>query len=215
MTRKFPAKTPPAGVFNAPRGRALAAAVFVCLFWFSCGKESGGTEIPPEKETAVSGGAENRPAPAMSVQDALRLPEGGPARRMILEKGNFWTTGLPGFGDNALPALSGVYRTTSQGGTEHGFTVWLCRETLYYSGWDTRTGPGDFQILEKRPGDSLLAAAAFNETWTGIFSFPGSPPELSQNDIDRIISIYRSRFLYFLALAQDISDISLPAQADF
>jgi hypothetical protein len=149
----------------------------------------------------------------MSVEDAMRLPEGREGRRMVLEKGNAWTTGIPGFGENALPALSGVY-SIADGTADTLFTVWLCRETLYYDDWDIRAGiwPEDFRVLEKHAG--LLVAVPFNETWTGIFSF-SSDSNLSRNDVDRIIGIYRSRFLYFLALAHSNSDISLPAQADF
>jgi hypothetical protein len=152
----------------------------------------------------------------MSVEDAMRLPEGSMERRMILEKGNIWATGIPGFGENALTALSGTYSITAPDGTADTFTVWLCRETLYYDGWDIRAGiwSEDFRVLEKRDRNGLLIAAPFNETWTGIFNFPGGS-DLSQNDIDRIIGIYRSRFLYFLPLARSSSDISLPAQADF
>jgi hypothetical protein len=137
---------------------------------------------------------------------------------MILERGNVWTTGLPGFGENALPALSGTYSITTPDETADTalFTVWLCREALYYDDWDTRAGTWseDFRVLEKQSRDSLLVAASFNESWTGIFSFPGVL-DLSQNDIDRIIGIYRSRFLYFLTLTHSSSDISLPAQMDF
>jgi hypothetical protein len=137
---------------------------------------------------------------------------------MILEKGNAWTIGVPGFGENALPALSGVYRVVTPDETADAglFTVWLCREPLYYDDWDIRAGiwPEDFRVLEKYGRDGLLVAAPFSEIWTGIFSFPGDS-ELSPNDVDRIIGIYRSRFLYFLTLARSSSDISLPARADF
>jgi hypothetical protein len=191
--------------------------IVLCVFCLSCGRdgtESSITEdsVPSEDSTAL----ESRTVPAMSVEDAIRLPEGSQGRRIILERGNIWTTGLPGFGENALPALSGTYSIVTPGGTADTalFTVWLCRETLYYDNWDIRAPSEDFRVLEKQGGDSLLIAAPFNESWTGIFSFPGVS-DLSQNDIDRIIGIYRSRFLYFFTLAHSSSDISLPAQMDF
>jgi hypothetical protein len=133
---------------------------------------------------------------------------------MILEKGNVWTAGVPGFGENALPALSGAYSIAAPGETAEAFSVWLCRETLYYDGWDARAGSEDFRVVEKYGGDGLLVAVPFNETWTGVFSFSGDSG-LSQNDVDRITGIYRSRFLYFLAQTHSSSDISLPARADF
>ncbi|MDR2048632.1 MAG: hypothetical protein LBP69_04185 [Treponema sp.] len=200
-------------------GKRLSRVVLCALGFFcvSCGGKAGGPEVPVT-EAPPRDSAEIRTVPAMSVEDAIRLPEGSQGRRMILEKGNVWTTGLPGFGENALPALSGTYSIAAPGGTADMalFTVWLCRETLYYDDWDMRAGvwSEDFRVLEKQGRDSLLVAAPFNESWTGIFSFP-SDSDLSRNDIDRIIGIYRSRFLYFLTLARSSSDISLPAQADF
>ncbi|MDR2142785.1 MAG: hypothetical protein LBP29_00250 [Treponema sp.] len=197
---------------------ARLPGIVLCMFCLSCG--SNGAESTIKEDSAPSGGdstaLESSTVPAMSVEDAIRLPEGREGRRMILERGNAWTTGVPGFGENALPALSGVYSVEAAGGTADTFTVWLCRETLYYDDWDLRAGiwSEDFRVLEKQSGDGLLVAAPFNEIWTGIFSFPGLS-DLSQNDMDRIIGIYRSRFLYFLTLARSSSDISLPARMDF
>lgn len=189
-------------------------AIVLCAFCLACGGEKTAS-IPEDsallEENVVMEDLDIRTAPAMSVEDALRLPEGGQGRRMILEKGNVRTTGVPGFGENALSALSGTYSIT---GGDMLFTVWLCREPLYYSGWDARDRFEDFPAQERYDGSDLLVAAPFNETWTGIFSFPGDS-DLSQNDIDRIIGIYRSRFLYFLTMTNSVSDISLPAYADF
>jgi hypothetical protein len=196
---------------------AWLPGIVLCTLCLSCGRSGVESSVPedsapPGDSTAL----ESRTVPAMSVEDAMRLPEGSMERRMILEKGNVWTTGIPGFGENALPALSGTYSIAAPDGTADTFTVWLCRETLYYDDWDIRTGiwSEDFRVLEKHGGNGLLIAAPFNETWTSVFSFPGGSG-LSQNDIDRIIGIYRSRFLYFLPLAHSSSDISLPARADF
>jgi hypothetical protein len=194
---------------------ARLPGIALCALCLSCGR--GGAESPVTEDSAPpadSAALESRTVPAMSVEDALRLPEGREGRRMILEKGNAWTNGVPGFGENALPALSGAYRIVAPDGTADTFNVWLCRETLYYGDWDIRAGAEDFQVLEKSGGDGLLVALPFNEIWTGIFSFPGDSG-LSRNDVDRVTGIYRSRFLYFLALAHSGSDISLPARADF
>jgi hypothetical protein len=186
----------------------------VSLFCLSCSGNAGGAESSAVKGSAGNS-TESRAVSALPAEDAARLPEGSSGRRMILEKGNFWVTGIPGFGENALPALSGVYGIVPLDGTASaGFSVWLCRETLYYNDWVPRAGAEDFRALEKPGRNSLLVAVPLNETWTGIFSFPDAQ-DLSRNDIDRIIGIYRSRALYFLALANSSSDISLPAQADF
>jgi hypothetical protein len=195
---------------------AWLPGIVLCAFCLSCGKDAAEPPVTGDSASTDSTALESRAVPAMSVEDAMRLPEGREEGRMILEEGNAWTTGIPGFGENALPALSGTYSVTTPGGTGTLFAVWLCRETLYYDDWNIRTGiwSEDFRVMEKYGRAGLLVAAPFNEAWTGIFSFPADS-ELFQNDIDRIIGIYRSRFLYFLTLARSSSDISLPARMDF
>jgi hypothetical protein len=193
------------------------AFCIVSLFCLSCTGNAGGERSPAtENSVSATDGAAAESVPALSVADALRLPEGNSGRRMILESGNFWTTGIPGFGENALPALSGMYRIAPAASPDEMFTVWVCRETLYYDDWDIRAGASfeDFRVMEKYGRDGLLVAVPFNEIWTGVFGFPGDS-NFSQNDIDRIIGIYRSRFLYFFAMTYNGIDISLPAQADF
>jgi hypothetical protein len=201
--------------------KPLCAAIIAVLL--SC--KAGNPEpalVEENRETGTAGTALST-VPALSVADALRLPEGTAGRRMLLEEGNIWARGIPGFGENALSALRGSYRIEALAGEAEGgesFRVWLSREVLFYDNWQTRTSIATeaFPVLEKTisspEGDSLRIAGPFNGIWSAVFSFEAGS-RLSQNDIDRIVSIYRTRFLYFLGLSSKSSDISLPARADF
>jgi hypothetical protein len=198
----------------------LCAAIIAVLL--SCKAGNPAPALLEESREAGTAGTALSTVPALSVADALRLPEGTEGRTMRLEEGNIWARGIPGFGENALAALRGSYRIETLAGEAEGgesFQVWLSREVLFYDNWQTRTSIAteDFPVLEKTisspEGESLLIAAPFNGIWSAVFSFEAG--SLSQNDIDRIVSIYRTRFLYFLGLSGKSSDISLPARADF
>jgi hypothetical protein len=147
---------------------------------------SPGITSPP----AISG------APATAGQQAL------------LEKGNFRTAGIPGFGENALPAIAGEYRISGE--PEGRIRVWLSRELLYYDGWEARISAPAAGVLQKKTGEGLLIAEPLDDTWTAVFLLAG-PVNLSPEDIDRVITACRTRFLYFEDLSNRSSDISLPA----
>jgi hypothetical protein len=131
-------------------------------------------------------------------------------RQALLEQGNMYTAGIPGFGENALPAVAGEYLI---GGEAEGyFRVWLCRELLYFDGWEAGPGETQFRVVQKESPEGILAAAAFNDVWTGVFLFN---QQLSQDDMERIINVFGNRFLYFVNLTSRLSDISLPASVNF
>jgi hypothetical protein len=162
--------------------------VFVVQF-SSCGKEAPAmVEVVPAETVAV---------PA--------------ERKAVLESGNNWTRGIPGFGENALSALAGEYRVEAWDGAAH-FSVWLTREVLYYSGWQASPLSAENVAMREKDEDGNLVAAVFNGVWTAVFRFSGD--DLSADDRGRIVLQFRARFLYFLTLAFRDSDISLPATVE-
>jgi hypothetical protein len=195
---------------NAAKALFLILALFGAVCCVRTGRNlPAAGEQAGETEAGGESGAQSE-LPALSVAEAVRLPEGSGGLSMVLTEGNYRVAGVPGFGENALAAIAGRYRVSPAAGCE--IAVWLTREVLYYEGWQVRTTASteEFPVMENGP----LIAARFNEAWTAVFDFSGAG-ELSQNDIDRVIGIYRTRFMYFLTLASRDSDISLPASMDF
>jgi hypothetical protein len=172
-----------------------------------------GVYVPEDEAPAESSGGS---PPSIPVSIARTLS----GKQALLEQGNMWTAGIPGFGENALPAITGEYLINDGG----SFRVWLCRELLYYDGWEPMPDIQAFRVLRKNSRGGFLAAAAFNEVWTGVFLFndpegqlradTGGAELLSPEDIDRIMTVFRNRFLYFSSLSR-ASDISLPASINF
>jgi hypothetical protein len=158
---------------------------------------------------------------------ALEKP--GPAaaaeRRVVLIRGNAWVTGIPGFGENALSALLGEYRI-DEGGTGEAaarlFRVWLSREPLYFAEplWQNRNGTPASRVLQQIQGDRLLAAVRIDGgpeqgEWIAVFQFSTANFAAGAGEIDPLIGAYITRFLYFLSLTHDISELSLPAIVTF
>ena len=127
---------------------------------------------------------------------------------IILERGNYWTAGIPGFGENALSAFTGEYRIP---GIENTIKVWLTMEFIYYNGWSSRTSITSINVSEKMGYEGRIVASTLNENWTAIMSFPlGSG--LSRQDEDRIIIDLVSKFSGFTA---QNPNISLPAIVEY
>ena len=127
---------------------------------------------------------------------------------MILENGNYWTAGVPGFGENALSAFAGEYRVP---GTAETIKVWLTMEFIYYEGWSSRNSITRIPVLEKMGYEGLIVASTINDSWTAVMLFPlGSG--LSRQDEDRIILDLISKFSSFSGQNQNIS---LPAIIDY
>jgi hypothetical protein len=149
-------------------------------------------------------------------------------RGAVLTRGNGWVSGVPGFGDNAFPALSGEYRLegmeTPEAGAKAGttgFSVRTSRAPLFFSGdWEPRSGIN--AVYQRFRGKDFLAAAVLDGgpdlgAWTVIFEFPGGIEEsgLGNAGFNRLIGVWSSKFLYFLSLIKTPGDVSLPAVVVF
>lgn len=120
---------------------------------------------------------------------------------LVLENGNYWTVGIPGFGENALSAFIGEYRIPDITDT---IKVWLTREFIYYEGWHNRASITSIQVREKTGFEGRIVASTLNENWTAVMLFPlGSG--LSVQDEDRIITYLIGKFGSFSGMNQNIS----------
>jgi hypothetical protein len=155
-------------------------------------------------------------------------------RRAVLDRGNAWVTGIPGFGDNALSALYGEYRldlpagnAAPEGEGDAGgrrCRIWLSGESLSFSGnaWQARTRIDGVPVFQRRDGEALLAAFAFSGgtglgSWTAVFRFPQGLAAAGLDDVgaDALIGQWLNRFRYFLSLIKSPADLSLPAVIAF
>ena len=138
------------------------------------------------------------------VPEPVEETESISASSMILESGNYWTAGIPGFGENALSAFAGEYRIP---GITATVKIWLTMEFIYYSGWSSRNSITSISVREKMGADGLIVAVTLNDAWTAVMQFPlGSG--LSRQDEDRIIMELTSRFT---GLSRAEQNISFPA----
>lgn len=153
--------------------------------------------------------------------------------RAVLVNGSRLVKGLPGFGRNALPALSGEYVYLQIGqkpatgnltgtGTEDGnlrVTVWFTREPLVYPDeWKT-TADGLKPCTTLPTGISLLATLKLDEATTlwALGSkfytlFVGIPGTIA--DPCHFTSVFSERFLFFQRYAERPEDTSFPAILD-
>jgi hypothetical protein len=124
--------------------------------------------------------------------------------RLVLERGNYWTAGIPGFGENALKAFTGEYRMP---GSDNPVRIWLTREVLYYEGW---TGRGSMNgIRQKTETGGTVAASVLDTVWTAIVLLPG---DLPAEEEDRILTAFRTRLTGISSYPQNVS---LPALIPF
>ncbi|MDR2072490.1 MAG: hypothetical protein LBP60_03550 [Spirochaetaceae bacterium] len=157
----------------------------------------------PEQKSTIIALADKTEALKPAGEPAVTEPAGSDA--LILERGNFWTTGIPGFGENALSAFSGEYRIP---GKTELLKVWLCREFLYYDGWITGTNG----VLLKTVSAGLAAAMpAKDGIWTAIVFLP---PTLSPEEQTRFLGACMSKFSDFPGSGGSWN-LSLPAIINF
>jgi hypothetical protein len=146
-------------------------------------------------------------SPANDLQTRrFRLPE-TTGRRLILEQGNVWGVGIPGFGVNAIPVLTGEYSTP---GDRH-FQVWLTREVLYF---DTNWTPWP-DLVETRSraaAGGTLAGRPLNGVWSVVFLFSDDFTPEEQAEIMRATA---PRFTQFVSTSNHVSDSSLPAIIEY
>jgi hypothetical protein len=162
----------------------------------------------------------------------------------VLARGNGWVSGIPGFGNNAFPALAGEYRLEGLARAAGGggappkravFSVHTSREPLFFSGpaaygqpgetedaggWQPRPGAGN--VFQRLRGDDFLAVLVLEDgpeqgSWTVIFEFPGGIEALGMGNagFNQFITAWSARFLYFLSLIKTPGDVSLPAVVNF
>jgi hypothetical protein len=160
-------------------------------------------------------------------------------RRAVLNRGNGWVKGVPGFGVNAFDALYGDYRLDPpdpaapaagdpSGGETPGFSVWVTRAPLYLDGeiWRNRPGISGSGARWRVAGERSFFAAALGsggEGLTAVFEFPAvsdgrggaEVPALPGDLVNRIVSNWVIRFNYFYALIKTPGDMSLPAVVAF
>jgi len=143
--------------------------------------------------------------------------------RAVLVDGSRLVKGLPGFGRNALPALTGEYTYLPAGQKpEDGslrISVWFTREALVYPD-DWKTPALGLKPCTTLPaGISLLAILKLDEDttlWalgaTGYTLFVGVPGALA--DPCRFAGVFSERFLFFKRYAERPEDTSFPAILD-
>lgn len=147
-------------------------------------------------------------------------------REAVLVRGNYWISGVPGFGVNGFAALTGDYRLlfpreelagNDQSGRETEFSVFLTDEPLFFSReWQAKPGIGNFQAYQRGGEEGFLVAILPEDSpWTVVILFPHGIPELAENAMNQFFRAWTSRLSYFISLAKHTSEISLPAAVEF
>lgn len=143
-------------------------------------------------------------------------------RGAFLSQGTELRQGLPGLGQNAIPAWFGEYRCTIPGGPP-SFLVWATNEGLYFSPqeWENRTW-GTLRGLEKNdPRGKLVVVSTPNGfvggQWNVFFLIPPQKTSdfLGISVENVFFRAYLDRFTYFLGNIKTVSDVSLPALIEF
>ena len=131
-------------------------------------------------------------------------PEPQSASQLVLESGNHWTSGIPGFRENALSAFTGEYRIS---GKTETVRVWLTREFLYYEGWTEQNNINAYANYRRSDDTSDLTSVQLDENWTLVINFP---PALtgSQEEQDRLLQSFVGRIG---GMSRQSQNISLPA----
>ncbi|MDR1100059.1 MAG: hypothetical protein LBL28_06215 [Treponema sp.] len=155
---------------------------------------------------------------------------GAQDRRAVLDRGNIWVRGIPGLGNNVLPALFGEYRLELSAGEDAGEAetgeprcrIWLCGEALTFPGdsWQRRTQIAGVPIVQKEEESARLLGFSFSGgtalgVWTAVMQFPPETAGLDEPGINALIGRWLNRFLYFLSLIKSPADVSLPAVFTF
>jgi hypothetical protein len=191
--------------FTIFRTLALILSAFVLLF-FSCtpGMLQNAFAPAPTENPITALVPEPAEAAGAPTTDDAPTADQSPAVQLVLERGNRWIAGIPGFGANALQAFTGEYRIP---GKTELVQLWLTRELLYFEGWTSR-GISNYTVLQ----NSLypqLTAIALGGIWTIVISLP---PEMSQDEADRILAACAARFNN---ISTSVRDMSLPAMIPF
>jgi hypothetical protein len=175
-------------------GRYPLAVFSAALFLvFSC--IPGGEQGPAEEvENAITALLPSAPA-----EDTQGPQDEAPADHLVLERGNRWIAGIPGFGENALRSFTGEYRIS--GKTELA-QIWLTRELLYFAGWERQDNTAPAIYTSTAPGFTVIDPDGI---WTVMVYLP---PDLDTGTESRILSACIGTFSNISTPARDMS---LPA----
>jgi hypothetical protein len=168
----------------------LGALLF---FVFSC------TPRTVENTDTASENAITALAPSPAVTEEPAETENSPGSQLVLERGNRWTAGIPGFGENALRAFTGEYRIP--GNTEL-VQIWLTRELLYYEGWERQDNAAAALYTSAVPGFTVIDPEGI---WTVIVYLP---TDLDSDMDSRLLNACIERFSVISTSAREMS---LPA----
>ena len=176
------------------------------------------------KNTAQDAG---EPNPAFLGMDE----QNGQNRSAILEDGNNWVLGVPGFGVNAFPALAGSYRLHGQetksnsinneNGAEGSFFVFVTGELLYFSGSWLQLSAGNMQAYQLNGEDGFVEAVVLEDNKgifrTAVFQFPRGLDScgMTTGSLNQMLPAWASRFLYFVSQTDTSGELSLPAVVEF
>jgi hypothetical protein len=147
------------------------------------------------------------------------------SRAAILLRGNEWVTGIPGFGENAFPAIFGAYRLDEQGREpgyssveEAAFSVWVCHEALFFDdNWQFLRDIGGYPVHKYLKNDNLSLVVSFESStgrpWDAVFIFARGIQDNSW--LNQFIEAWIYRFLHFLSSAEMDEQLSLPAVVSY
>jgi len=181
------------------RGNLTHTVVFFFLFVLlaAC--------APDAAEKSGSGKNQKTIITALIPEQKQAVVEQTPGPRLVLEQGNYWTAGIPGFGENALPAFTGEYRIP---GKTALVWIWLTREFIFYDRWARRTSMTSHTVLQKAEDIGRVVSVALDDTWTLVALLPKGT-ELSLEEEDRLITTLINGFSGYRD--QNSRNISLPA----
>jgi hypothetical protein len=171
----------------------LAALIF---FVFSC--TPGTVENAAEPENVITALA---PPPAKTEASAGAASTQG--NQLVLERGNRWIAGIPGFGENALRAFTGEYRIP---GKTELVQIWLTREPLYYENWERQDNAAAVLYKSDTPGFTIIDPEGI---WTVIIYLP---PDFDRDTENRILNACIERFS---AISTPARDMSFPAMIPY
>jgi hypothetical protein len=202
----------------------LLSVFFIVSLALSCEKPNaipGSGENPPggspaiaSANTGVSPTADASPAAPAGLVAARESP-----REAVLVRGNNWVRGIPGFGVNGFPALSGDYRLQ---GPAPDFTVYVTMEQLYLTDdWHARPGMGNVEVFQRSGEEGDFAAVLVEDgrgiLWTAVFLFPERSDRagLGEDAFNRLLRVWSARLSYFLFLSASPDHVSLPGAVEF
>ncbi|MDR2402948.1 MAG: hypothetical protein LBD78_02850 [Spirochaetaceae bacterium] len=193
-----------------------------------------------------SAGSEARRRSREAELPAPFLLEGAAKKReALLLRGNTVRTGIPGFGENAFPAVYGEYSLSIPGaavfgmdGETPGFTVWISRESLYFPNppWIPRSGVPGCRLMERNLAGSIILGVTGEEPGAGtadtgagavsatvpgaigtlVFQIPlAAADALGPDGLNRLIGMWVFRFACFFNLPGGSGAFSLPAVLNF